>query len=66
MTLELHNATWRKSSRSNSGGNCVEVAITRFAVGIRDSKDRTAGYLVTGADQWPAFVSALKSGRYDR
>lgn len=26
MTPDLSNASWRKSSRSQNGGNCVEIA----------------------------------------
>jgi hypothetical protein len=42
----LTNATWIKSSYSGgNGGSCVEVSVTARTVGIRDSKDRTAGHL---------------------
>ncbi|WP_243790358.1 DUF397 domain-containing protein [Saccharopolyspora gloriosae] len=64
--MDLHDTKWRKSSRSNSGGNCVEVAITRTSVGLRDTKNRAAGHLATGQTQWTAFLTAIKSGRYER
>ncbi|MEU1754219.1 DUF397 domain-containing protein [Micromonospora matsumotoense] len=39
---DLTGAVWRKSTRSNNGGNCVEVADNIPAVvGLRDSKDPT-------------------------
>jgi hypothetical protein len=40
-TYDLSNARWRKSSRSNDGGNgaCVEVAVDRERAAIRDSKN---------------------------
>jgi hypothetical protein len=40
-TYDLSDARWRKSSRSNDGGNadCVEVAVDRERAAIRDSKN---------------------------
>ncbi|WP_190819728.1 DUF397 domain-containing protein [Saccharopolyspora pogona] len=42
---DLSEVQWRKSSRSASGGNCVEVGFAPDAIGIRDSKDRDGGRL---------------------
>ncbi|GGZ14954.1 DUF397 domain-containing protein [Streptomyces nitrosporeus] len=50
---------WFKSSHSGSGGgDCVEVATTRLAVHVRDTK--TAGQgptLRVGHAPWAAFVA---------
>jgi hypothetical protein len=45
--VELHNAEWRKSTRSSGGGNgdCVEVADLTDAIGVRDSKDPSGAIL---------------------
>lgn len=51
---------WRKSSRSGSEGNCVEVAGTLKAV--RDSKQSAA---MLAADV-RALVEAVKNGAFDR
>jgi len=44
--------SWRKSSYSGSGDNCVEIG---QGVGIRDSKAPST-HLPVSADAWSAFV----------
>ncbi|TCP51985.1 uncharacterized protein DUF397 [Tamaricihabitans halophyticus] len=51
-------ATWRTSSYSGSSGNCVEVAVADSAVGVRDSKNPTAGTLIFPATSWAEFLHA--------
>jgi hypothetical protein len=55
---------WRKSSRSNAGGNanCVEVALTGVAASVRDSKNPT-GPTISLPD-WSAFLTAAKRGDF--
>jgi hypothetical protein len=49
---------WFKSSHSNpDGAACVEVALTREAIRIRDSKNHRTPHLAFGASEWAAFVS---------
>jgi hypothetical protein len=45
-TLALNTASWRKSSFSGGGNDCVELAVTPAATGVRDSKNPGGGYLV--------------------
>ena len=59
-------AVWRKSTRSNDQGLCVEVADNLIGaagiVGVRDSKDPDGPALAIRPANWAAFVSAMKSG----
>jgi Domain of unknown function (DUF397) len=49
---------WRKSSYSNSGANCVEVARTRSGnVAVRDSRNAGGGALSFRPDEWQAFIA---------
>jgi hypothetical protein len=64
-TLDPASATWRKSSRSGGQGNCVEIAETPAAVGVRDSKDRSGPILVFTRPEWQAFVDGVKAGDFD-
>lgn len=53
---------WRKSSRSNSGGSCVEVRQDLAAV--RDSKQPAGAVL--SASMVPVLIKSVKAGRFDR
>ncbi|MFD1150186.1 DUF397 domain-containing protein [Saccharothrix hoggarensis] len=57
---------WRKSSRSNTGGNgnCVEVSLAGRSARVRDSKN-PAGPTVALPD-WQGFLDAVKRGTFGR
>lgn len=57
--------TWKKSTRSNGGGNCVEVAMPPQVVMVRDSKDPQGAVLRFTADHWIRFVRDVKDGHFD-
>ncbi|CAM04811.1 uncharacterized protein DUF397 [Saccharopolyspora erythraea NRRL 2338] len=50
---------WRKSSYSDNGANCVEVAFVEGRVAARDSKDPHGPVLVFDRRRWAAFLTAL-------
>lgn len=58
--IPIDSAKWIKSSRSQSGGNCVEVASNLpNAIAIRDSKNPTGDFLVVSPSAWKAFLGAI-------
>ncbi len=63
-TPELRNPawSWRKSSYSGQGGDCVEVADgAPGLVPVRDSKTPSGPAIAFGADAWSAFIADLKA-----
>jgi len=61
--IDLSRAVWRKSTRSNNGGACVEVALSLTGiVAVRDSKHRDGPVLIIASREWQTFVSGLKAG----
>jgi hypothetical protein len=57
---------WHKSSYSNAGNQCVEVARIGGAVAVRDSKNPGGGHLTFSATEWEAFLDSVKRGGYDQ
>ncbi|MBC3991084.1 DUF397 domain-containing protein [Streptomyces sp. AC563] len=58
---------WTKSSYSNNGGACVEVAANLAAHGtipVRDSKDPHGPTLAFDTTAWTAFVAGIKAGDF--
>ncbi|GAA2335070.1 DUF397 domain-containing protein [Streptomyces cuspidosporus] len=59
---------WFKSSYSNNGGDCVEVAAnlvaSRGIVPVRDSKEPHGPALVFESSAWSSFVAAVKGGEF--
>ena len=62
ITFDPHLATWRTASYSGGvNSECVEVAPASGWVGVRDSKNPTAGQLTVGQSAWRAFIEARKA-----
>ncbi len=54
--------SWRKSRRSTSNANCVEVAFTGAdETRVRDTKKRDGGTLGFSATAWQAFLEVHKT-----
>jgi hypothetical protein len=64
--IDLSQAVWRKARLSAQNGGCVEVAANiPEVVAVRDSKRPDEGAHVVDRDVFAAFLSDVKSGRYD-
>jgi hypothetical protein len=64
---DLTGAVWRKSTRSNSGGNCVEVARNLPGViAVRNSKHPRGPALRFSPAEWSAFLAGVRAGEFSR
>jgi len=63
---ELIGAAWRKSSYSNSQGNCVEFApLPDGSVAVRNSRDASGPALVYTRAEIQALLAGVKDGEFD-
>lgn len=61
LQRELSRATWRKSSHSGSGDQCVEVAaLSAGRYALRDSKDPHGPALVFDEHQWATLLMTVR------
>ncbi|MEE4545065.1 DUF397 domain-containing protein [Streptomyces sp. V4-01] len=57
-------AFWFKANGSGEGG-CVEVAVTPEVIGVRDTKDKGDGPILSfGRPAWTSFVQDLHRGEF--
>lgn len=59
------NLTWRKSVRSGSSSNCVELASLSGRIAARDSKRPTQNPITVDRATWSRFARNVKGGEFD-
>lgn len=63
---DLRGAAWQKSNRSNSTGNCVEVAeLPTGEIALRNSRHPDGPALVYTRAEMEALVLGAKDGDFD-
>jgi hypothetical protein len=63
---ELTGVAWRKSRRSNSQGNCVEMAeLKNGSVAMRNSRHPSGPALVYTRAEVEALIMGAKDGDFD-
>ena len=66
MNDRLEGVVWRKSSKSNGQGACVEVAfLADGGIALRESDDPDA-VVVTNAVKWEAFLAGVRNNEFDQ
>jgi hypothetical protein len=61
----LHVSSWRKSSRSMSNGDCVEISAVCSKILVRDTKKPDGATLGYPLASWRLFVSSAKRGDFE-
>ncbi|MGI5151439.1 DUF397 domain-containing protein [Plantactinospora sp. CA-294935] len=63
--IDFSYATWRKSTKTQQSGQCVEVAWVGEVVGVRDSKDPHGPVLVFKKGEFASFLHGTARGEFD-
>lgn len=63
---DLAGVSWRKSRRSNSQGNCVELAeLSDGSIAVRNSRFPDGPALIYTRDEIRALMLGVKDGEFD-
>jgi hypothetical protein len=66
IAQEFSAASWRKSSRGNANGNCVELArLESGEVAVRNSRHPSGPALIYTRAEMDAFIGGAKDGDFD-
>ncbi|MFK3985067.1 DUF397 domain-containing protein [Micromonospora sp. NPDC050397] len=57
VAADLGDVVWRKSSRSGSDTDCVEIAELPHTIAVRDSKDPVGPVLSFRRSAWASFLT---------
>ncbi|MFI6365877.1 DUF397 domain-containing protein [Nocardia sp. NPDC050630] len=67
MNVDLSGVRWKKSSYSETSGQCVEVAfLDGDMIGVRDSKNPSDPALVFTPSEWDAFTAGVNDSEFER
>ncbi len=62
---QLPELAWRKSTFSDTAGECVEVAQAGDTTHVRDSKDAGKGPVLRFTPtEWAAFTAGVRAGEF--
>ncbi|WP_250282973.1 MULTISPECIES: DUF397 domain-containing protein [unclassified Frankia] len=65
-TTALPEVTWKKSRRSNSQGNCVELArLSPETIAVRNSRDPNGPALIYTQAEIEALILGARDGDFD-
>ncbi|MFJ5301520.1 DUF397 domain-containing protein [Streptomyces sp. NPDC088350] len=56
--------TWQKSTYSEQGSACVEIARTPATIHVRDSKNTSSPHLTVQPTTWTVFISQTAVQRH--
>ena len=62
--IDLAGAKWRKSTKSQNDGQCVEYAQIGSFVAIRDSRNPDREPLIFDANEWDCFLDGVAKGEF--
>ncbi len=61
---EHGSLAWHKSTASDTNG-CVEIAIGRESVHVRNARDRGGPMLTFQHNEWAAFLAGVHNGEFE-
>ncbi|KAA2258814.1 DUF397 domain-containing protein [Solihabitans fulvus] len=62
--IDIADASWKKSSKSGSTSECVEVARLKTVGALRDSKNPAGPVLVFPLAQLGRFLAGARAGQF--
>ncbi|MET7424341.1 DUF397 domain-containing protein [Dactylosporangium sp. NPDC005555] len=63
--IDFSRATWRKSTKSQQNGQCVELARVGGVIGVRDSKEPDGPVLAFTVEEFASFLDGAAKGEFD-